>query len=197
MRKSFIVFLPVFLCLVLIYCSVGTAIQTSESIADKVFRLHIIANSDKEEDQIIKLKIRDELLKVSAEWYTDCNNVHDAVTVSKAHLKDAEAVAQGVLNRNHYPYQATACVDKELFDTRHYEHYTLPSGIYHCLKIILGKGEGHNWWCVLFPSVCLSACSEDFNGVLTEEEQQMIDEDYTIKFKIIELYETYIKGNSE
>ncbi len=195
MKKTMMVFVPIFLCFVLFTCSLDSAIDTSESIAEKVFRLHIIANSDTQIDQNVKLLVRDELLKAADSWYQNCHTAEEAVAVSRLHLSEAQSIAQRVLNTHHFHYHAAVNVDKEFFDTRQYEHFTLPSGIYQCLKIVLGKGEGHNWWCVMFPSVCLPSCSDGFDGVLSDEEQAFINDDYLIKFKIVELYEKYIQQN--
>ena len=83
-------------------------------------------------------------------------------------------------------------MDKEYFNTREYEEFTLPSGIYNALKIEIGQGKGHNWWCVMFPAICLSGVTDDeINNYLTEDEQKLIysDSKYEIRFKIVELYE--------
>lgn len=193
MKKTIYFFAPLFLCLVFLLSAVTSTIQISESIADKVFRLHIIANSDEEDDQHIKLLIRDALLSASEGWYQDCQSVDDAVKASQQHLSEVTSIAETVLQQHHFSYSATAVVDTAFFDTREYDGFTLPSGSYQCLRIVLGKGEGHNWWCVMFPSVCLSACSDGFDGVLTEEEQSFINDNYTVKFKIVEIYEAYCK----
>lgn len=193
MKKILFCFTPLFLCLALVVSTCQADIRTSESIAEKVFRLHIIANSDTEEDQEIKLMVRDAILQASKRWYCHCHSADEAAAVSRQHLQEAEQLAGRVLAAHHFHYTVTAVVDQSFFDTRKYNGFTLPSGTYQCLRIILGKGEGHNWWCVLFPSVCLSACSDGFDGVLSDEEQDFIGDSYTIKFKVVELYEAYLK----
>jgi stage II sporulation protein R len=88
-----------------------------------------------------------------------------------------------------YNQTAKVVVANEFFNTRVYDDFTLPAGYYNTIKIEIGKGEGHNWWCIVFPSVCLSACSESMNDYLTDEEIELISSGYTPKFKIIEIYE--------
>ena len=192
MKKTVRIFVPVLLCLLLLYGAAAPLVATGERIADKVFRLHILANSDGEEDQEVKLMVRDALLLQAAPLYADCRSLSEAVAVTKAHLQELTDTAQAVLDDNGLAYTARAVIGKEYFDTRYYENYTLPAGRYRCLKIILGKGEGHNWWCVMFPSVCLSACADGFDGVLTKQEQAFIeDSDITVKFKFLEWYEPH------
>ena len=94
------------------------------------------------------------------------------------------------IRQNGYDYKAKVKLTKEYYNTRKYDNFILPAGMYDSLKITIGNAEGHNWWCVMFPTVCLSGCTSDFDKYLTDEEKDLIFNDkYVVKFKIIEIYE--------
>ncbi len=162
----------------------------SEDISNKVFRLHIIANSDSENDQHLKLKIKDEVLKYSESLYKNCSSVREAKIISDEHLKDFKNKARQVIAFYGYDYDVQVYTSREFFPTREYETFTLPSGVYNTLKIIIGEGKGKNWWCVMYPAVCISGCTEDFDEALSKEEEEIItSKKYIVRFKAIEIYE--------
>lgn len=188
MRKLKI-FIPIFLILLLI-SGIAKPIITSESISQKVFRLHILANSDSPHDQNLKLLVKDEILKLSTELFTDAKSVNDARHIAEDNIKAFENTAQQVVEANGYSYNISVTTDKEYFNTREYDGFIMPAGEYNTLKIIIGNGEGHNWWCVMYPSVCLSGCTDDFDEIMNDEEKEMLTSSKFIpKFKIIEIYE--------
>lgn len=190
MKKKFFVFVPVFLCAIIAVTAITPVITASEDISTKVFRLHILANSDSDEDQELKLKVRDKILAVSENLYSNCSSVEDAIHISKENIRLFKETAQKVIAFYGYEYDTRVYVTKEYFDTRVYDDFTLPAGTYDSLKIEIGEGKGHNWWCVMFPSVCLSGCSDDFDETLTPEEQEMIKSGkYVVRFKAVEIYE--------
>lgn len=188
MRKLKI-FIPIFLILLLI-SGIAKPIITSESISKKVFRLHILANSDSPYDQNLKLIVKDEILKLSTELFTDAKSVNDARHIAEDNIKSFENTAQQVVEANGYTYKVSAYTDEEYFNTRKYDGFIMPAGEYNTLKIIIGNGEGHNWWCVMYPSVCISGCTDDFDEIMNDEEKEMLTSSKFIpKFKIIEIYE--------
>ena len=188
MRKLKI-FIPIFLILLLI-SGIAKPIITSESISQKVFRLHILANSDSTYDQNLKLLVKDEILKLSTELFTDAKSVNDARHIAEDNIKAFENTAQQVVEANGYTYKVSAYTDEEYFNTRKYDGFIMPAGEYNTLKIIIGNGEGHNWWCVMYPSVCISGCTDDFDEIMNDEEKEMLTSSKFIpKFKIIEIYE--------
>lgn len=192
MNKTMKIFVPIFLFLLLISAYVTPFIQTSERISDDVFRLHILANSDNEEDQQLKLKVRDAVLKKGQNVFTDCSSLEDIIASCEGNIDLFEETATECIKENGYHYSVNAYVDKEYFNTREYEEITLPSGIYNALKIEIGEAKGHNWWCVMFPAICLSAVSDsEMNNILDEEEIELINSDnkFEIRFKIVEIYE--------
>ncbi len=192
MNKTMKIFVPIFIFLLLISAYVTPFIQTSERISDDVFRLHILANSDNEEDQQLKLKVRDAVLKKGQNVFTDCSSLEEIIASCESNIDLFEETATECIKENGYNYSVNAYVDKEYFNTREYEEITLPSGIYNALKIEIGEAKGHNWWCVMFPAICLSAVSDsEMNNILDEEEIELINSDnkFEIRFKIVEIYE--------
>ena len=190
MRKKLFVFVPLFLVFTVIFTLITPAVAMSEDISTKVFRLHILANSDSEDDQKLKLKVRDKILSVSDKMYNNCATVDDAVNTAKNNIDLFESTAAKVIIDNGYTYPVKAYVTKEYFDTRKYDNFTLPAGEYDSLKIEIGSAKGHNWWCVMFPSVCISGGVDDFDKSLSNDEIKMItDGKYKYKFKVVEVYE--------
>lgn len=190
MKKKLLVFVPIFLCALLVVVSITPTITMSESISQKVFRLHILANSDSDEDQQLKLRVRDKILQESEKMFSSCNSVDEAINISRESIDKLKNISRQVIAYYNYDYDVRAYVTKEYFETREYDNFTLPAGIYDCLKIEIGQGKGHNWWCVMYPSVCISGCTDDFDSTLTEDEKRLIESDnYVIKFKVVEIYE--------
>lgn len=190
MKKTMFVFTPVFLTFIILFSAVTPAVAMSEDISKNVFRLHILANSNENFDQELKYKVRDKVLQLSKELYNACTCVEDAVTIANNNKALFKETAQKVIAYYGYDYEAKVYVTKEYFNTREYEYFTLPAGIYNSLKIVIGEGKGKNWWCVMFPSVCISGCVDDFDNVLTEDEKEFLTSGgYRIKFKTVEIIE--------
>lgn len=182
------VFLPLFMILTLSISFIQPIIATSEDISNKVLRLHILANSDSTEDQDLKLKVKNYFLEHTADLFVG-ETLEENIEIAKQNISYIEDLCNSCIKENGYDYKTKVTVDKEYFDTRVYDDFTLPAGIYNSIKIEIGQGNGHNWWCIVFPSVCLSACSESMNDYLTEDEMELINDGYTPKFKIVEIYE--------
>lgn len=192
MNKTIKIFVPIFLFLLIISAYVTPFIETSERISDDVFRLHILANSDEEYDQELKLKVRDAVLKEGQDIFIGCSSINEIISVCESNIDLFKNTAEECINKNGYNYSVNAYVDREYFNTREYEEITLPSGIYNALKIEIGEAKGHNWWCVMFPAICLSAVSDnEINDILDDEEIDLINSNnkFEIRFKIVEVYE--------
>lgn len=192
MNKSIKIFVPLFLVFAFLFSYITPFINTSEQISEEVFRLHILANSDSREDQELKLKVRDDILAAGEKLFKTSNSLDETIELCKKNLDFFQNTAENCLKENGSAYVVKVYVDKEYFNTREYEEFTLPSGIYNALKIEIGQGKGHNWWCVMFPAICLSGVTDDeLNNYLSEDEQKLIysDSKYEIRFKIVELYE--------
>ncbi len=192
MNKTLKVFVPLFLVFVFMFSYIAPFIETSENISDQVFRLHILANSDSAEDQQLKLKVRDEILKKGETVFASSNSLEETIELCKNNIALFQQTAEQCLQDNGSDYDVKVYVDKEYFNTREYDEITLPSGIYNALKIEIGQGKGHNWWCVMFPAICLSSVTDDeLNKYLSEDEQKLVNSDskYEVRFKIVEIYE--------
>ncbi len=160
-------------------------------IRENIFRLHIIANSNNEKDQNIKLSVRDAVLGLTEDMYANCKSYEEAKHITVQNLSELETVANAVLQDAGFNYKATAMIGTVNFNTREYENFTLPAGEYETLEIILGEGRGKNWWCVMYPSVCLSVCGEEnFNSVLNKQQNDIVNgkEKYKIAFRFIEIF---------
>lgn len=168
----------------------------SSDIRQKVFRLHILANSDSQADQALKLKVRDRILAESGTLFQSANNKAQVIREARTDLPQIEAIAQNEIRREGYTYPVKAQVVHMYFNTRVYGNVTLPAGDYDALRITIGAAKGHNWWCVLFPPLCLpSAEGEEKleenltpseNSAVTHGSQPQIE----VKFKSLELLES-------
>ena len=141
------------------------AVKAQNELENSLIRFHVIANSDSEEDQSVKLAVRDaviDYLQPMLEGITDLNGAKEMLRNQLDGIKD---VADRVLKDHGKDYFATAYLDLEAFGKRVYDTFSLPSGVYESLLIKLGEAEGKNWWCVVFPSLCLASCQEDFQDV--------------------------------
>lgn len=183
-------------CLALIVSivfSVCSFAKTSESIRQEVLRLHVIANSDSSVDQNLKLRVRDAVLEYGADVFDGSVNVENAVEKITPEITRLTEIAQNVIKDGGFDYNVSITIDKEYFSTRTYETITLPAGEYLALRIIIGTGEGHNWWCVMFPPMCISAADEEseISTVLDKDELNLVEKNpkYEPRFKIVEIYE--------
>lgn len=172
-----------------------------ENIRGSVLRLHVLANSDSEADQALKLKVRDELLKVSAELFASAENLAESERIAKENLPLLEETAKRVIEENGCDYPVTLSFGKADFNTRVYDSATLPAGEYEALRVVIGDGAGRNWWCVMFPPMCLPAAEKSDLSQVVEGESLEITEhsdDYIIRFKAVEIYEkikNFFTGN--
>ena len=164
-----------------------------EKIRNNVVRLHILAESDCEADQRVKLLVRDALLESGSELFSGTADVSSAKEILAKEKEMLIEVAENVLKENGFDYDAEMYLEREYFDTKEYESFTMPAGEYLALKVVLGKGEGHNWWCVMFPPLCLPAASAetDIDAVLGKDCAKLIQSnpEYEMRFKIVEIYE--------
>ena len=132
------------------------------ALAENVIRLHVIANSDSEEDQTLKLRVRDSVLAQAEELLQTEGDVQAARQSLEAQLPRLAQAGRQVVEAQGYDYSVTAAVKEVWFPTKQYEDFALPAGNYTALQIVIGEGSGRNWWCVVFPSLCLPATSDGF-----------------------------------
>ena len=165
-----------------------------DTVRENVLRLHVLANSDSEDDQALKLKVRDALLTVSADVFENCTSEQEAVASAKDNLALFTSTAEQVIAENGYSYSVKVEVADTWFETRDYENFSLPAGVYEALKVTIGEGKGKNWWCVMFPSICLPAASgesKDFSSVLEDDTAEIVEQPkrYKARFKVVEIFE--------
>ena len=181
---------------ILLIATLGIAILPTESeaeIYEDTLRLHILAASDSEEDQRIKHNVRDALLKEYSEILSAYGNVEDAKSAVKEMLPEIENFVNRFLASEGVTDTAVVTLTEEWYDTREYEGFTLPRGRYTSLRVIIGGGGGKNWWCVMFPPMCLDIATEsapidDAAIGYTDEELRLINKgEYSVKFKLLEL----------
>lgn len=169
-------------------------------ITNNVFRLHILANSDCVEDQQLKLKVRDKILESSAYLFDNSMSKENTVETVNANLDKLQAVAKKTLMDNGCDYDVKCEITEMYFEDKIYRDITMPAGNYTALRITIGEAEGHNWWCVMYPPLCLPAVTnteefmKEYEGVITEEELEMLQnpENYEVKFYFAELIQKLI-----
>ncbi|NLV87058.1 MAG: stage II sporulation protein R, partial [Clostridiales bacterium] len=162
-------------------------------LSGELVRLHVIAQSDSSEDQQLKLKVRDSVLAALEPRLKDAENPQEAAAIIEESLPLLCDIADIVSKNAGMDYSSTSSLDVENYPSRKYEGFALPAGDYLSLKISLGDGGGQNWWCVVFPPLCLNAASEtEAIEALSDSSQEIITlngEEYRLKFHVIEIYE--------
>ena len=161
-----------------------------QEIRDSVLRLHILANSDSTEAQALKLKVRDAVVEQTAGLFDGVENEGQARDIAAKTLPEIEKTAQQCVYDAGYAYPVKAELVDMYFTTRSYDTVTLPAGTYDAVRITIGEAAGQNWWCVVFPPLCVSAATDaaDMEDVLTEDQQDIVEnkDRYEVRFKIVE-----------
>lgn len=163
-------------------------------IRDSVLRLHILANSDSEQDQTLKLQVRDRILKETEDLFNNTTSVLNAQEQAAQNIRKIIDIAEDEVQKQGFDYKVDAQVCNQFFDTRVYENFSLPAGHYNALRITIGEAKGHNWWCVLYPPMCLPGAmpqEELQDSDLTSSQCDIIEkpETYQVEFAIVELWE--------
>lgn len=190
------------LALILSGLSAFSAFASAEraAVEQAVLRLHIIAESDSDEDQAIKLRVRDALLKEFEQMSRTAKTKKEALLLAEEKQEALLLAARRVLKEEGAPYDASVRIGRSAFPTKRYQNVTLPKGYYESVIVTLGKGEGHNWWCVMYPPLCMNVAIEDQSEqgkkfleealpcgayrLITESEDRTVQ----IKLKILELF---------
>lgn len=171
-----------------------SCVHMQEDIASKMIRLHVVANSDTAEDQALKLKVRDGVLSEVGTYLDGETQIETAAAEISQHIPQIEETAERILRENGCDLEVRAALKTEAFGTREYDTFTLPAGEYQSLRLTIGEAKGRNWWCVVFPPLCISAASE-FEATaeaagLTDEEISLITEDdgeVVFRFRFLEI----------
>ena len=174
--------------------SIFSFAQTSEEIRNDVLRLHVLANSDSVTDQNLKIAVRDAILSEGAELFNGSVTKDNAVEKITPELDRLKLIAEQVISERGYDYSVSVELAEEYFETRTYQDITLPAGEYLSLIIKIGEAQGKNWWCVMFPPMCVSAADkyDELNNVFNKNEINLVSKKpkYELRFKIIEIYES-------
>lgn len=193
-KNDFLIALLVAIIFSIIFSLAGFE-EKCNQLRTNILRLHIIANSDTAEDQQIKLKIRDELLKTSGGLFETAENKEEAIKMVKENTKLFEETAQKVLKESGKSEDVSISIGKAYFNTREYENFTLPAGEYDAVRVLIGNAKGKNWWCVMFPSMCIPAAEKEHKLTeVVDNKSAKIAENaprYEMRFKIIEWYESF------
>ena len=177
----------------------------SSDISSSVFRLHVIANSDSNEDQALKYKVRDALLEYMNSICNDVSSKQEAMDIANSNIDNFYAIAKKVVKENGYDYPVNITLGKSDFPTKNYGDVSLPAGTYDALRVEIGSASGKNWWCVMFPPLCFvdvssgivpDSSKELLQNNMSEEDYDLITDDnssseLTFKFKLVELFENW------
>jgi len=175
---------------------------TQSDIAAKLIRFHVIANSDDKIDQGLKLKVRDSVLKYISPKLLDCKSIEQSREIINNENKNIKKIAQSVIYKNGFKYSVATTLSQENFPVKTYGNITLPQGKYEAYRIIIGSGNGQNWWCVMFPPLCFvditkgnvsyEKTESEMKEVLSDDEYSLVDNTVNnnkivVKFKLLEV----------
>lgn len=183
--------------------------NASQDYKDKLIRFHVIANSDSDEDQNLKLKVRDAVINYLQPKLLESESIEESELIIKREYSELEKISKNIILQKGYNYDVKIGIDYSEFPTKQYSNVVLPAGEYKALKIIIGEGSGKNWWCVMFPPLCFvdeekgiidKDTDDKLREVLTEEEYNLIAQKTSnqtnrvqIKFKIVEIVQNIVK----
>lgn len=198
--KRFLILFALFTIYIL-FSLVSYSNAVTADISNSVFRLHVIANSNSDEDQALKYKVRDALIEYMNSIAKDASTKEEAIKIAEENKDSFYNIAKEVVNDNGFNYDVNIKIGNFSFPTKTYGDISLPAGFYDALKVELGNANGKNWWCVMFPSLCFVDVSEgvvpdeskeDLQSNLQKEEYNLISSDnleFQVKFKLVELFE--------
>lgn len=205
-KHTFIIL--ILLCIFTLLSAISYVDAVSTDIASSVFRLHVVANSDSDEDQNLKYKVRDAIIEYMNSISKDSSSKEDAIKIANEHKEDFYKIAKQVITDNGYDYDVNINIGNFSFPTKNYGDISLPAGYYDALRIEIGNANGQNWWCVMFPPLCFVDVT---SGVVPDESKTMIqnnlsDEEYNIvsnqpssdikfKFSLIEMFQNFKIAN--
>lgn len=188
-----------------------------QSISEKIIRFHVIANSDNEKDQALKLKVKDNILSYMQPLLKNSKSIAESKKIIQQNDEKIKAIARKVIKDNGYSYSVTTTLGRENFPVKTYGDITLPQGNYEAYRVIIGSGQGRNWWCVMFPPLCFvditkgeianKQTEKEMKSVLNEKEYNLVNSNNSdkkqkngkttgkiiYKFKIVELFQELIK----
>ncbi len=189
MRKVFGIMIPAMMIAFIV--AVIPFFNSCQELSEDVMRVHILANSDSAADQSLKLSVRDRVLEHCSAYFDDCEDKNEAMAVTEDHLDEIEKVAEKEIRDQGFDYTVKAEVGQAYFNTRYYDEFTMPAGWYDSLRLTIGEGGGKNWWCVMYPALCVGAATDDkMKEDLSEGEYRVVTSDKVdFRFKIVEYWE--------
>lgn len=161
--------------------------SSPDKLRDKLIRLHVIANSDEDIDQKVKLKVKDAVLEELTPALDDSKSKGQSLEILKDRMDSIEEIAEDTLKDNGMDNDVSVVLNESFFPTKYYNDFTLPAGDYLALRVVIGSGEGKNWWCVLFPPLCLVDVQREELGLAEgkgNQENQLVDEDEKVDIEI-------------
>ena len=208
-KVKMVIILSFLLFIYITVCAFSYAQNISTDIANNVFRLHVLANSDSEEDQNLKYLVRDALIDYMNSVSKNSNSKDEAISIAYQHKSDFYKIAKKVINDNGYDYNVNISIGNFTFPTKNYGDISLPAGYYDALKVEIGNASGQNWWCVMFPPLCFVDIStgivpedskETIKDSLHTEEYNLINNaqtaDVKFKFKLLEFFQNIKLANN-
>ena len=200
-KVKFVIILTFLLSLYIFVCAYSYVNAISNNISDNVFRLHVLANSDSEDDQNLKFIVRDNLLNYMNKLCSNCTNKEEAISIVEENKEIFKQIAVDTIKKEGYSYDVNINIGNFEFPTKEYGDISLPAGNYDGLRVEIGKAEGQNWWCVMFPPLCFVDVS---SGVVPDESKELLkenlsEEEFTLisdnssseinfKFKLLEIF---------
>lgn len=194
-----------------IYGEVKDIDKVSKGYKDKLIRFHVLANSDSDEDQELKLKVRDEIIKYLQPMLKQSKSLEQSEQIILSESENIKNIGENIIKENGYTYEVEVKLEYNNFPAKQYSNIVLPAGEYKALRILIGEAKGKNWWCVMFPPLCFvdenngvidKETDEKLRSVLTKEEYNLIAEDniektkdVKMKFKIVEIIEALVSNS--
>lgn len=170
--------------------TINRTVAVGTEVRSETLRLHIIANSDSDFDQELKLKVRDRILEATGELFAEVSGKTEAVAAAEYSSDDIKKIAEAVIKEEGYDYSVQVEVTEMWFETRSYDGFTLPAGDYDAVRIIIGAGEGKNWWCVMYPALCIPGAEQSIEQY-GENVKFITGSGYELRFAVIEWIEQF------
>ena len=192
--------LEISLILALIFCAVVSVLSVNgeyDGVRESVLRLHILANSDSLSDQELKLSVRDALQAEVDEVFAGCENIGQAMLAAEANADRLRMTAEDTLRAQGCDYPVAVSVERSYFNTRTYDGITLPAGEYNALRVEIGEAKGRNWWCVMFPAMCVTGrdAQTELETVLSDRQLKLLQADgYEVRLWCAEWLSGLLKG---
>lgn len=164
-----------------------------DDVRSSVLRLHILANSDSQEDQDLKLKVRDRILEEVGNVFLTPSDLNSAESIAQTALDDIVTIAEDEIRKNGFDYSVNAEIVTMYFTTRQYEDITMPAGMYDAVRVSIGEAKGKNWWCVLYPPMCIPAAQpkQTLDDVMDDSSVELVEKNpkYEVRFALVEWFE--------